>query len=72
MDCLGDFNTMLHPENKKKGVPLTYNDCKPFLNYINKCELINLPVSGPRFTWHKHDVHEHLDWVFGNSTWLSA
>lgn len=67
---LGDFNAMLHSTNKKGGVPLTFNDCKPFLHGINDCELIDLLVSGSPFTWHKNNVHEWLDWAFSNLAWL--
>lgn len=61
---LGDFNAVLPPNNKKGGVPLSYNDYKLFLNCVNDSELIEIPISGSPFTWHKHDVHERLDWSF--------
>lgn len=61
---------MLHLSNKKGGLPLNFNDCKRFRNYINECELIDLLVLGSPFTWHKNDAQEHLDRAFSNSAWL--
>lgn len=69
---ISDFNSMLRPENKKGGVPITYNDCKTFANCINNCCLVELNAVGSQFTWERRGVFERIDWGLCNIFWMQV
>lgn len=46
----GDFNLIRFPREKKRGRYIT-SSMTSFSNFINDHELVNLPLTGRRFTW---------------------
>lgn len=38
-------------------------------SYLHDCELLEIEVRGPYFTWERTGVAERIDWVFGNEVW---
>lgn len=66
---VGDFNTMLKPENKRGGRPLSHLATKDFNQCIMDCNLVELESRGPIFTWEQSGVLEKLDWALVNMEW---
>ncbi|XP_075080113.1 uncharacterized protein LOC142165463 [Nicotiana tabacum] len=73
---MGDFNSMLHTEDRVGGNPITLAEIAEFHRCIEQCELIELPTSGSRYTWndrHGDDrILSKIDWVFINTSWLNS
>lgn len=67
---LGNFNCMPDLSDKKGGIPLTFNNCKEFINCIDECRLIAFNPSSPYFTYNHRDVYKRIDYVFSNFNWL--
>lgn len=71
--CLiGDFNEVLSQEDKKGGRRFEGNNG---LNLVmSQCKLMQLPFSGPRYTWTNgragaSQILEHIDYTFVNEEW---
>ncbi|KAF7813509.1 ribonuclease H [Senna tora] len=47
----GDFNDILSESDKKGGAPFNPRRCTIFANRIDRCNLMEVPSSGSRFTW---------------------
>ncbi|XP_057730133.1 uncharacterized protein LOC130945432 [Arachis stenosperma] len=60
---VGDFNDISSPWEKKGGSRVDVNACRRFLNWVEKCGLIDLGFIGSKFTW-KGPKWEGLDRVF--------
>lgn len=56
---LGDFNTVLRHGDKVGGNPLTLSQSQELTNVFNRCGIIDLVSSGPKFTWNNHQVGCH-------------
>nr|TKS04410.1 hypothetical protein D5086_0000141350 [Populus alba] len=78
---MGDFNAILHTDDRVGGDMQWYRHQDDFRHCIRQSELIQIPYTGPRFTWHNgqhgtHTIQKKLDWIFGNqcllSTWPGA
>ncbi|KAG6787534.1 hypothetical protein POTOM_003573 [Populus tomentosa] len=78
---MGDFNAILHTDDRIEGDMQWYRHQDDFRHYIRQSELIQIPYTGPRFTWHNgqhgsHTIQKKLDWIFSNqcllSTWTGA
>lgn len=48
---VGDFNQILHSDEKKGGQVVQQASLRPFRKVVTCCDLIDLGFSGPRFTW---------------------
>lgn len=48
---MGDFNEPLIGEDKFGGRPLSVNRSLLLKEYLDKCNMIDLGILGPRFTW---------------------
>ena len=57
--CGGDFNEIVHQEEKWDGVPRDHNQMQLFHDVIDKCQFMDLGYVGPKFTWAKHYVDGH-------------
>ena len=71
---LGDFNDILNTEEKWGGNSPSNSRMSEFRNCINACNMIDLGLSGPKFTWSNcHDINslimERLDRALANPNW---
>ena len=78
---MGDFNAILKPSDRSRGDMNWYGHYHEFINCIQDTELIQVPFTGPKFSWHngqqgRHTILKKLDWIFCNpsflSTWLAT
>ena len=72
--CMGDFNELLYPSDKKGGALRPEFCMDSFRSYIEDCNISPLVFNGPRFTFdNKHSDHsrtiERLDWALANDEW---
>ncbi|XP_074373955.1 uncharacterized protein LOC141714329 [Apium graveolens] len=73
---LGDFNDLMHDDEKKGRDKHPQNLLDGFRNTIEDCSLIEVDLKGGDFTWEKSKgtenwVREKLDMCFANSEWWS-
>ncbi|KAJ6871911.1 hypothetical protein NC651_031103 [Populus alba x Populus x berolinensis] len=69
---LGDFNAIIRAEDRSGGDINWYHHQNEFSQCIRQSELIQLPYTGMKYTWHngqqgEHTIQKKLDWTFGNS-----
>lgn len=48
---IGDFNTFLHPDNKRGGRLVTVEQCRDFVNCVQDYSLIEIESTSSLFTW---------------------
>lgn len=66
---VGDFN-VLHDEDEKQGGLTKYRSrCPLFQQFFYDVSLKDLEFKGPKFTWSRSLVFEHLDRALCNSLW---
>ena len=70
----GDFNEPLQEDDKFGGRAVSVNRSLLFKECLDKCSMIDIGFSGPRFTWtNKREVQaliqERIDGVFVNPSW---
>ncbi|KAH0780953.1 hypothetical protein KY290_000551 [Solanum tuberosum] len=67
---LGDFNDVLHSEDRLGGNPVTLAEVAEFQEWLDVCVLEEMASTGSTYTWNdkwKHNrVYSKLDWVFIN------
>ncbi|XP_019264059.1 PREDICTED: uncharacterized protein LOC109241742 [Nicotiana attenuata] len=72
---MGDFNSVLHTDDKVGGNPVSLAEIVDFQQCIEQCELLELPTSGSRYTWNdRHGdnrILSKIEWVFINTAWLN-
>lgn len=70
--CIGDYNEFLSVDEKLRDFPKPIGQIKAFGNAIQHCNLLELPMVGPLFTWHRgigrDMVLERLDRCLATST----
>ncbi|XP_075475225.1 uncharacterized protein LOC142505973 [Primulina tabacum] len=69
---LGDFNTILSPDEKKGGLAVRDYDIKDFVECVSSLDLLDLNYIGCLFTWYSPKVCSKLDLVLVNHRWLSS
>lgn len=65
----GDFNVVLTQIDKKGGKPISTKFAKEFYSCLQDCDLLDLEVKGPYFTWERARVMGRIDWTFCNEDW---
>lgn len=74
---IGDFNDILHPSKRNRGVQSNNNRIKVFTDRILECGLFDLGFKGPRFTWKGPKIASHyrlfkrFDQGFRNTKFLA-
>jgi hypothetical protein len=68
---LGDFNAILHAGDCSGGDINWYHHQNDFSTCIRQVELIQMPYTGLKFSWHngqqgEHTIQKKLDWILGN------
>ncbi|CAN1124799.1 Putative ribonuclease H protein At1g65750, partial [Linum perenne] len=69
---VGDFNSILSAEDKQGGTPFSRTRNKSFIDTVELCGLMDLPISGPRFTWSRNGLSVRLDRALVNCFWWSS
>ena len=72
----GDFNKALNTDDKFGGREISVNRSLLFKECLDKCNMIDLGFSGPRFTWTNRRemdalIQERIDRFFVNPEWFS-
>ncbi|KAL8456310.1 hypothetical protein ACS0TY_034502 [Phlomoides rotata] len=71
---VGDFNT-IREENESVGRAISsdINEMARFNNFIEGCDLVEIPLVGRKFTWYRPDgmCKSKLDRLLENSNWLN-
>ena len=70
----GDFNEPIIGEDKFGGRPVSVNRSLMLKDCLDKCNMIDLGFSGPRFTWTNRReiqglIQERIDRFFVNPSW---
>lgn len=52
----GDFNSMMHDENKRGGCPISKTVASDFSSCIQDCGLFEMETRGPQFTWESRGI----------------
>ncbi|KAK4736571.1 hypothetical protein R3W88_000268 [Solanum pinnatisectum] len=63
---LGDFNNVLHTEDRIGGMPVTLVEVCDFQVCLDQCGLAELKSSGCKYTWSDNQVHRifsKIDWA---------
>lgn len=71
---MGDFNESLIGEDKFRGRPVSVNRSLLLKKCLDKCNMIDLGFSGPRFTWTIRRevqglIQERIDIIFVSPRW---
>lgn len=66
---LGDFNQILHPNDKLGGADPNLNLINHCRNILNALHLSDLGYVGYNFTWKRGQVMERLDKDYNNQCW---
>ncbi|KAF7801271.1 reverse transcriptase [Senna tora] len=72
----GDFNDMLHPDEKWGGNPAPLNRIREFKECVERSELADLGFVGQKFTWFNKRadgamIFERIDRFLANSEWIN-
>ena len=70
----GDFNEPLAGDDKFGGRPISINRSMMFKDCLDKCNMVDMGFSGPRYTWtNRREIHsliqERIDRFFMNPSW---
>jgi len=72
---IGDFN-LVRQEERKSMISVTgySREIKGFKKFIEKFELVDIPLVGRKFTWYKPNglVKSRIDKVLVSKEWLEA
>ena len=66
---IGDFNAYISPQEKMGGSNPNWSSTRRFVDYVNKCQLLNMGFQGPSITWKSGRIKERLDKGLCNLTW---
>ncbi|XP_070028566.1 uncharacterized protein [Nicotiana sylvestris] len=72
---IGDFNSVLHEEDRLNGIPVHQADTTDFQRCIDDIGVGQITKRGFKFSWsNKRDadirIYSHIDWAFGNADWF--
>jgi len=73
---LGDFNSIIRKKERKSLISMSdySREIKGFNDFIEKSELVDIPLVGRKFTWHKPNemVKSRIDKVLVSKEWLET
>ncbi|XP_068476998.1 uncharacterized protein, partial [Phaseolus vulgaris] len=73
---LGDFNSIIRKKERKSLISVSNysREIKGFNDFIEKSELVDIPLVGRKFTWHKPNemVKSRIDKVLVSKEWLET
>ncbi|KAJ6978395.1 hypothetical protein NC653_026710 [Populus alba x Populus x berolinensis] len=67
----------MHDDDRAGGDTNWYSHLDDFPNCINQAELLQVPFTGIKYSWHngqhgEHTIQKKLDWIFGNTNLFSS
>lgn len=68
----GDFNATLSSNERQGGIASHHKGNRSFINFVNRCHLLDLGFSGPKFTWRRGTLLARLDRALSNARWCSV
>ncbi|XP_070056554.1 uncharacterized protein [Nicotiana tomentosiformis] len=73
---IGDFNSVLHVEDRVNGIPVHQTEMTDFQSCLDDIGVGQITKRGCRFSWsNKRDakirIYSHKDWAFGNDDWFN-
>ncbi|KAL9678347.1 hypothetical protein QQ045_016191 [Rhodiola kirilowii] len=75
--CVGDFNCILKPDEKRNGKRVRDTDLEALRKFVTNCELSDIEASGHVFTWSNKNIIPNqriwckLDRAMGNDGWIN-
>ena len=69
---LGDFNAILHPEDRMGGTEVIDSEIRDFSDCLLYCELEEMRNSGPYYSWTNKKIWSRIDRVLLNSYWYNS
>ncbi|OMO55679.1 reverse transcriptase [Corchorus capsularis] len=74
--CIGDYNDIMDEDEKEGGNPKEQRIMQNFRNFINFCQLMEVPTQGQKFTWsgirENGLIKERLDRSLMNLAWFET
>ncbi|XP_070020740.1 uncharacterized protein [Nicotiana sylvestris] len=67
---MGDFNTILRPEDRVNGNVVTDAEARDFNDFIVDTGMGELKTVGRNFTWTNSHIFSRIDWAIGNAEWM--
>ena len=68
---LGDFNNVLHADERSNGQPVTQYEIRDFQQCCSKLGLVDTGYSGAHLTWTNNSTWSKLDRVMINNRWTA-
>ncbi|KAJ8435393.1 hypothetical protein Cgig2_009644 [Carnegiea gigantea] len=69
---LGDFNAILHTEDRMGGIEVTDSEIRDFVDCVFNCELQEMQSTGAYYSWTNKTIQTRIDRVFNNSPWYNG
>ena len=66
---LGDFNTVLHKEDRIGGIEVQDHEVKHLADFMDTCEVQELRWTGLFYSWTNKTIWSRIDRVFTNLLW---
>ena len=66
---IGDFNTVLYPDDRKGGNDIAKHELRELPNLMEECELMEMTCSGPYYSWTNKTTWSRIDWALINCYW---
>ncbi|XP_055803460.1 uncharacterized protein LOC129872518 [Solanum dulcamara] len=67
---MGDFNSILRPEDRLVGSQVQGEETRDFRNFLNECNLSELPTFGRQFIWTNGYMYSRIDRALVNVEWI--
>lgn len=67
---MGDFNSILSPDDRPIGSQVQLAEMKDFREYVNQCNLVELPTVEKEYTWTNGHVYSRIDKALVNDEWV--
>jgi len=64
---MGDFNTILHKEDRIGGDEITVHDLHEIQHIMEECELHEMRSTGPYYSWTNKTIWSRIDRVLHNN-----
>ncbi|XP_070018332.1 uncharacterized protein [Nicotiana sylvestris] len=70
MDSYGDYNAVMHSEDRAYGNPIQDMEMGGFRNFLQNTGMTKLKYVGREFTWTNNNVYSRIDRVVINAKWV--
>jgi len=69
---LGDFNAILHTEDRMGGTDVTDSEIRDFADCVFNCELQEMRSTGAYYSWTNKTIWTIINRAFHNSHWYNS